>query len=1017
MVASAWNWTKWYSKVMNDFEPGQTENPENHSMLFSGLPGTSKNYTCDWFKEAQIDTGVAKCVEINAQKPTHLNELLSYAIPNGYVENKRSLEEVQKVVDGIEEGKYDQHDLSLEQVEEFFDCENSVEKRDKLKDLIALETNGAILNRLRSAKGLQEEIINKMSLIINNVLQNNSMPDELQDRYRDGNGLLRGYNIEIFVPISTQMPDKEVPDFFNPFGVPVDAFSRYKNVEWALDVVFNGKADQGYSDLYYKIVEPGNTSFTDLKIEEPDDDREYVTETRFGQEDDDPVELTDPGDESQKLGNFQSEWSKFNKQGVLCSSDFKYTLRDQLEEKLLDPNTEFLFLYTGYINDPDVRIFVITYFVEILRDIIDSWDSETVRKHFDFRILLGMLEAQELLKKTGRGGSGNKSHKVFADMFKEYANQFRHNGIDFIADSKPDDAHPIMRSKAGHRIVTRMNIEDFLDTFTGMKKDFRDNTQDAFADPDYRDIGKLGRGFVRIDEQKVVEWTKKSGEYSGKTTYGFRLPCPKRSSDKIINESDDDFEVFLDDLGYREAGRTMNLNDYQELLKADWRNSESEVIEKLDEIREKEKQSRQQMEDEKLEAQMNSARTMARNYLIENGLPENSGHSWNDVYRFVIDELNLDKNPKTVEIWLKKENPDGEGTYRDQIIEKVKEKTESFDKSEVVDVVIGNNEEMSEYAIDFIFYSYSTEDKKDVVDEYLREERDMDLGINHDIVESITSKARRKLRRDRIINRQNQVQVEGETEEDQIRNFKQVKGIPIEDTSEEFDQVIREVAESVRFVFNLKSNERKKNYVIRHLQQKEDWSKGYSSDVIQKITEGAKELLRDKNIIADNNRVILDGRNQEEQILNFKEEMDIPIETEADKVDLDVAVTELKNDPVYVFENTSSMTKSGYVDEYLKDNHDIQGEYDLTNKIVERSVEELQEENVIDDSMNPKIDREEWESQHSGVEEDESEPDYPEWECGCGALNEEGRESCRACGTDYENRDEDFEENEFTPSF
>ena len=1012
MVAQAWRWTDWYADIMTDYEPGQTENPENHSMLFSGLPGTSKNYNSDWFKEAQIDTGNAKAIEINAQKPTHLNELLQYALPNGYVENRRARDEVEKVAQGVEEARYDEHSLSMEQIDEYFRCENSVERRDKLEELISLETNGAILNRLRSAKGLQEEIIEKMSLIVNNVLQNPRMNDELQDRYRDGEGLLKGYNVDIFVPISTQMPDKELPDFFVPFAVPVDAFARYKSVEWALDVVFKGKADQGYSDLYYKIVEPGNTTFTDLKMEEPDDDREYVTETRFGQDDDDPVELVDPGDESQKLSNFQSQWSKFNKQGVLCSSDFEYTLRERLEAKLLDDNTEFVFLYTGYISDPDVRIFVITYFVEILRDIIDSWDSKTVKENFDFRILLGMLEAQELLKKTGRGGSGNKSHKVFADMFKEYANQFRHNGIDFIADSKPDDAHPIMRSKAGHRIVTRMNVEDFLDTFTGMKRDFREDTQTAFANSDYRNIGKLGRGFIRIDEQDVAEWNKSSGDYAGKTTYGFRLPCPKRSSDKGINESDEDFEVFLDELGYREAGRTINLDDYQQLLKADWEESESEIIEKLDEIREKEIQSRQEVENEKLEAQKDSARTMARNYLLENGLPDNHDHSWNDVYRYVIKELNLDKGSKTVQNWLKEATEEDDGvTYRDRMVDEVKRKSDSLDVGEVVQVMCGERTQFSDYAIDFIFYAYNNEDKKNVVDEYFRKERGMEMGVNHDTVESVTSKARRQLRKDKIINRQNQVEIEGETEEDRIENFKKMKDLPTGEATSKYDEVIQEIAESVRFVFNLKSNDRKRSFVTRYLQHKDDWEKGVSSEVVEKVAEGAKDLLRERKIIADNNRVILDGRNQEEQIKDFKERMGVPVETEEDRVDLDVVVTELKNSESYVFEATSSMMKSAEITEHIDERYGFTPENDLVSTILDRTTRELRKEGVISEDWAPEISREEWNEEISSVD-----GGIAEWECVCGALNESGREKCRACGTGYEERDEGPEVKEFTPS-
>lgn len=106
---------------------------------------------------------------------------------------------------------------------------------EKLEELIVEESNYRLREHLEEAKEKQEEIRDRLQQIHRWCYTNPDVPDLFRKNYTDG--LNTNFSIQVFTPISRDMLTCDVPDFFEPFAVPVDDFKKYEQLKWGLRII------------------------------------------------------------------------------------------------------------------------------------------------------------------------------------------------------------------------------------------------------------------------------------------------------------------------------------------------------------------------------------------------------------------------------------------------------------------------------------------------------------------------------------------------------------------------------------------------------------------------------------------------------------------------------------------------------------------------------------------------------------------------------------------------------------
>ena len=82
---------------------------------------------------------------------------------------------------------------------------------------------------------------------------------------------------------------------------------------------------------------------------------------------------------------------------IVCSSNFEHTLRPKLKKALLDDEPDIIVLYTGYLTDKGAKKFIMTYFLETYRSIINdlnAQEEQNLNKKFNLRLKDSIISKQ-----------------------------------------------------------------------------------------------------------------------------------------------------------------------------------------------------------------------------------------------------------------------------------------------------------------------------------------------------------------------------------------------------------------------------------------------------------------------------------------------------------------------------------------------------------------------------------------------------------------------------------------------
>lgn len=776
--------------VITEYNEGERMNPTNHNITVFGKPRSGKNQLLSTLKEVGMSTENIKVIEAHASQPAHLREIMGFTLPNGYFEKRESREQLEILQSNLRkdpesEDGYQGSSVKSSDIDRVFpkldDPERAIEELTKLREKA---TNDTVEKRIGKAYSEMRTLLKKKKKMSKNVVNNQNMPKTFRDAYRKKG--MRNFNVKVLTPIVSEdtnnkgefmsgMPSSEdVPYFLEPFAIPVEDYAKYQDLEYGLEMIFPHNF-QSYSRMYSNVVDIGDTSFADLKWAKPNSSRDYVREVTFG---DESIEILRKSQGDQSAEVFGNKWDQMiGTEGIVCGSDFEHKLRDKLKDYLLDDSVDMIVLYTGFVRNDSLRTFVMTYFVETLKSIIENLDRKESKKLVR-KFWLSFLEGQEVLPKIGRGDNVGEETKIFTRMMKELMNNSGHLNMDVVIDGKPADINPMLAKKSQHNFITQMDIEQFKKWFSYLPDKTKEQIEDALRNKNYRTLQKgryyvsdLGYGFVYLSADSLQTGCP---EWRGK--YGCRLPAPRMCVESELNISNTDWSVFIDEMGLE----TQTFKPFQRSLFNSWEENASEYVEIKDNKREEKLKAKKQEQKTKKEQRVKYAKNMLQRLVNERGLPEkanpDSPDSWKPYHKEIQDEISnvFDVSENFGERTVQEYTEDLREDLKDQ-----KDDTEEkkIDKKKAIKDIIYNKKE---YLIDFVRVKRGKDDKKYTVQEYLEEEHDIRLSVKSEKVESIMMSARSELIRARIINSQNNVRVSAETDDDlvaKVRDKLDEKGV------------------------------------------------------------------------------------------------------------------------------------------------------------------------------------------------------------------------------------------------
>lgn len=787
----AWRWVYTAQRMITDYQEGQTENKVQHNSDFTGIPRTGKNHTKKVIEEWGMASDNIKTVFPHASKPGHLQEILQFMVPFGYFREEKAMEEINGVVDNLVNGEYEEHEINaqdLESVEELPLGGNTrfKSKIEKLNELIDQEENPAIKRRLRKALGKFEEINDYLSMWENNVLNEKRIPRVIRESYSYHNdqgekkySLSNSFDMRVLVPISTSMPHGvEYPDFFEPYAIRVDRLKEY-DFDNCLNIIFGGRNYESYRELFDKVVDVGDTEITDLKAPDVQTGREHVDVVSFA--DTEYEILSSDKDPTQVMDRFKQTWATmFNKKGLICGSDFEWTLEEKLKGLLLEDDVDSIVLYTGFLQNSGIKKFVLLHFMEMYEQILDNLtpsEERNIRKKF----VVDFVESQLVIQRRTDFNSLNNQDKQVNSFMSDFIEQSGHIGSDVWADAKPNTVNPLLTANTEHSFITKIGKDDWEDLFKGLESNFKKSLKNAFQDQDYTNADfdniTYGKGFVLLTEGSVTDWKKPTGlefdpEYNGRPTYGYRHITPRMTAMKPIPFSHDDPSFFTEDMGYKDAGRVIMFDDYVDELMQKWNSSDQEIIEMKDRQLEKKRKEQEEEQREKKDLIKQNVVNRLENIVAKReGIP-GEDYDWSEILMKIKDgedggdEVEFGK--RTLEKWTK--------DTRDRLKEEaLKEPEEKLDPKDVAEELKRD--------LRFVFGARSTDRKMNRAVDYIMDNYDTAESYARNIADRAVDKAMTDLEFEGIIDSSHNVHVDGESLDEQKENYKEIMGIQDEESS------------------------------------------------------------------------------------------------------------------------------------------------------------------------------------------------------------------------------------------
>lgn len=729
-METPFEWLRDFEDVLTDYNEGQKENNSSNSLYVAGRTGTGKGQLTGWLKEHGMASGHLKLFEAHATEPAHLEELFQFMFPNGFLLNYEAKEIVESIRTQLKKGAYTDPVLSLKDINKLqglIEDGSPPERIDLVDEFLDREENRSLRQRLKEIRESQVEIRDRLQQTHNWVYTNSDLPDTFRSAYQGG--LNRGFDVEVFVPISDAMPTCPVPDFFTPFAIPVDDFARHQQMNWGLQIVHGDTKFQEYRKTYMKAVQgiDGVTGLEDLKNVEGLDEDEFVEKGYYG--DGQQFQVTEVEVEGQSLKAFQRDWaSMFGTQGVVCSTNFEHRLRPMLKDAILSDKPDMVVLYTGFLNSDALRHFVITHFLETFEDIIQNLERNELRK-IDRKFVVSGIEAQEWVKRANR-----KDEKTFVEdrvtvrQLSKMMDNCRHFGTDFWFDVKPDKAHQVILSKCSNRFVTSMNEGD-VDRFSSWDTDFRSKyKKNVVNDRQYNNLDgrypEFGFGFIYIESGSgVPEWKK-----NGRTNYGHRLPCPRMCvQDPVDKFSFNDFSFFTEEL---DRWDSIEFEEYQDaLFKEDWEKSAEPFIEEARRQKKQEEKKEKEEEMERAEMRKQLACEKLRNKVNpQRGLPD----TWKPVHEEIKTELveeghvSEDLRVRTIE------------GYTEELRNKLKEEAKRIAEEELDVNEIGEELKSQE---EFLTGATSKKEKIHFAKNYIKENYEVGKDLAEEVAEDAAMQA------------------------------------------------------------------------------------------------------------------------------------------------------------------------------------------------------------------------------------------------------------------------------------
>lgn len=747
-----------FDGLLTSYNEGQKENSENNNVVTVGVPRSGKGQLTGWLKEHGLAGDHIKLFEVHAADTEHLEEIFQFMLPNGYLLNRKAKkmvdndEEPKGIIQIMEQGRYKDPDTSVSDLRSFLDvCDSErPEKRiEFLDELIEEESNYSLRENLKKVRGKQVEIQNRLDQIRGCYNQNNrqlpNLPDTFQKNYTGKK--VQGFNVKVFTPISDSMPTCEVPDFFEPFAVPVDAYKKYDDLEHGLKIIHSEKFKQ-YKGLYQRAVRTGDTSFQDLRSVDELKGSDYKVKREYG----DGKEWEDVRvrNEENIKEKFKRDWNDmFFPIGVVCSSDFDHKLRSRLKEAVLDDDVDIVTLYTGFLGDQATRKFVMVYFIETLFDIVRGLSGNDLRK-LDRQFVASMIEAQGVIKQSTR--RLKNVDRVFNGIMRKSMNNSGHYNFSFWFDVKPGDAHRLMKSKVPNKIITKVeeDVKDWCSKNLDGKKDL---VKQAFSDEmDYGSLDgtypEFGFGFLYTGTGDV-EWEDKHG----RKRYGHRLPCPRMCvQDPVDVFSKNDWSFFLDELGFD----SMSFEPYMDdLFQEDWQANAGPHIESKKEKKEEEKRKEEHEEKEKRDLLVEAVREKLKSKVNERGeVPS----AWTPLAEEILEELH---DQGMAEDWeIPRNVMDATQDLRMDLEENFNSGGGDLDTRQLAEEVI----RIEEAGIPiFVYTATSKGAKRNEAQDYLMNEYGLEKGAAEEKAEKVVSKAVSKILRPRgVIDGSHRVQEEYE---------------------------------------------------------------------------------------------------------------------------------------------------------------------------------------------------------------------------------------------------------------
>jgi len=771
-MLKCFNWINKKFPQFIDFNEGQAENSSNNNLWAAGKPRTGKNYFTDYNLEPLLNGDYAKAIIPHCANEEHLQEVAQFLFPNGFFLERDVHQQLDTLRTNLRNAEYENHELVAEDLLDIEDIELAP-RINYLQDLEEQADNTRVERRLRDVRKSTEAILKKIEKIEQNVLNEDRLDHRFRNAIAEG-GPTSNFTMKIYTPISRGMPtDVEIPGLFQPFAIPVDAFVQYDDVEWSLKIVFGDQNFESYNNLYQRLCEPGNATFADLKVGVPEKERDHVETVTYG--DGQTVEVYNPGESKQSLKRFRTvlgNW--FNKRGLVSSSNFEQTLRDQLKEDLLSDDPQIIVLYTGFLKDSEAKKFVMTYFMETYKSIISKLDPDEERQ-LDRKFILKFLEAQDAIKKSTQDNNLSDADKNFNRFMGKFLDKCQHLNTDAWVDTKPDNAHPMLKSRANHSVITQINHDDLRELFGGRPKEVKQAAKRAMKDPDYTKdeidgVGELGYGFIDIGNEDIIDWQKPphARYYPGRKTYGYRLPSPRQCVEQPIRLSNQDFSFLIDALDLDDE-QTFTFQQYQDtLFKEDWEQAESEPIEREDRKLEAEKEQQREEEEEKSSLLQETFCEKLEKKFIENGR-QKPGGGWRDWLREIAKEMDLDKTIKTYENWTKE--------LRDEL---------ESSEGQQVDVDVEPSEIADELKRDpkFVLACRSEGRKLRHAQQYLQDEHGLTASEAEAVAEDAVGSAIDELIFDGIIDQSHRPLVDGDSMEEMKQNFREIMGLNQQDAPE-----------------------------------------------------------------------------------------------------------------------------------------------------------------------------------------------------------------------------------------